>query len=518
MTHRGKFLFGLLLLPICLQAQSELQTKQKYEYQDAVQLWRSTLNPAGLSLDTLVNRGISYLSLTRQEGTHSLVQDGDASNALVFKSERYQQIGKYLYGYGSFTFDMGRQFERSWSDVMRSHHSNPYFSGSSIKGKYDVQNFDLSASLATRPMHNFTYGFRLDYKVGDLSRLKDPRSRTNLADYRVTPAVTYSWQQHTVGLSGHYRRRKEKIPNIITVQTDPNMQYYTYTGMENAKGSIGGYSAFERQFTNHELGAELAYSYQTERFHSLTTLTYSKGNESVYGDTKYEPGKYATSNYGLLSQNRYTVGDKLHSLDVNVSYEQGDADEYRQEKVTEKDPVTGIESTRWNTLITYNKRYQVTLLNADVHYRLMWTNPQLRTSKAYVGLRGILNSAENKYTLPVSSFKSDYARTEVEGGYAFLFKGSRSLWVEAAASYHASLSADLNLTDPSTEYAQSVLLPDMNYYGASHFGGRLQLQYQMPVTIKKTTAIWFAKIGASYLKTNKHTDATMYSLAIGLYH
>lgn len=518
MTHRGKFLFGLLLLPVCVQAQSELQTKEKYEYQDAIQLWRSTLNPAGLSLDTLVNRGISYLSLTRQEGTHHLVQDGDASNELVFKSERYQKIGNYLYGYGSFAFDMGRQFERSWSDVMRSHHSNPYFSGSSIKGKYDVQNFDLSASLATLPINNFTYGVRLDYKVGDLSRLKDPRSRTNLADYRLTPAVTYTWSQHTVGVSGHYRRRKEKIPNIITVQTDPNMQYYTFTGMENVKGSIGGYSSFERQFTNHELGAELTYGYRNKQFRSLTSLTYSKGKESVYGNTKYEPGKYATTNYGLQSQNRYTVGDKLHLFDVAVGYEKGEADEYRQEKVTEKDPVTGIESTRWNTLITYSKRYQVTLLDVDVHYRLMWTNPQHAATKSYVGIRGILNSAENKYTLPVSSFKSDFARTEVEGGYAFLFKGSRSLWLEAAASYHASLSADLNLTDPSTEYAQSVLLPDMNYYGASHFGGRLQVQYQMPVTIKKTTAIWFAKVGASYLKTNKHTDATKYSFSIGLYH
>lgn len=105
---------------------------------------------------------------------------------------------------------MGRQFNRSWSDVLRSHHSNPYFSGSSIKGKYDFQNFDLSAALATLPIKNFTFGARLDYKVGDLSRLKDPRSRTNLADYQLTPAVTYTWNKHSLGLSGYYHRRKEK--------------------------------------------------------------------------------------------------------------------------------------------------------------------------------------------------------------------------------------------------------------------------------------------------------------------
>ena len=210
MNHRYILFTGLMVTALCIHAQDiELQTKEKYEYADATQLWRRTLNPAGLSLDTLTNRGISYFEFSHQQGTHYRVQDGDEQNKLLFTSERYQKIGKYLYGYGRFTFDMGRQFNRSWSDVLRSHHSNPYFSGSSIKGKYDFQNFDLSAALATLPIKNFTFGARLDYKVGDLSRLKDPRSRTNLADYQLTPAVTYTWNKHSLGLSGYYHRRKE---------------------------------------------------------------------------------------------------------------------------------------------------------------------------------------------------------------------------------------------------------------------------------------------------------------------
>ena len=124
-----------------------------------------------------------------------------------------KKLEKYLYGYGRFTFDMGRQFNRSWSDVLRSHHSNPYFSGSSIKGKYDFQNFDLSAALATLPIKNFTFGARLDYKVGDLSRLKDPPFTHQSGRLSTdSPAVTYTWNKHSLGLSGYYHRRKEKNP------------------------------------------------------------------------------------------------------------------------------------------------------------------------------------------------------------------------------------------------------------------------------------------------------------------
>lgn len=386
MNHRYILFTGLMVTALCIHAQDiELQTKEKYEYADATQLWRRTLNPAGLSLDTLTNRGISYFEFSHQQGTHYRVQDGDEQNKLLFTSERYQKIGKYLYGYGRFTFDMGRQFNRSWSDVLRSHHSNPYFSGSSIKGKYDFQNFDLSAALATLPIKNFTFGARLDYKVGDLSRLKDPRSRTNLADYQLTPAVTYTWNKHSLGLSGYYHRRKEKIPNITTVQTDPNLKYYTFTGMENADGTTGGYSGFEREFVNHEFGGELSYQYKNERIQTLTTLSYAKGNEDVWGDIKYSPGKYHTTTYNLLSMNRIKSGRTEHIIDISINYQTGKADEYRQEKIIEKDPVTGIESSYWNTLLTYDERYTVDLLNANLHYRLLWSNHHTGEATAYAG-------------------------------------------------------------------------------------------------------------------------------------
>lgn len=498
--------------------QLQQQTKETYEYADALQLWRNTQNPAGLSLDTLVERGVSYFTLSQAQGSHYRVQDGDKLNQLLFTSERYQKIGKYLYGYGRFIFDMGRQFDRSWSDVLRSHHSNPYFSGSSVKGKYDFQNFDLTAALSTLPIGDFTFGAQLDYKVGDLSRLRDPRSRTYLADYRLTPAATYSHGNHTVGLSGHYRRRKEKIPNITTVQTDPSLKYYVFTGMENANGSVGGYQGFQREFVDHEFGGELTYGYRNGRVHSLTALSYAKGNEDVWGDIKYSPGKYRITDSQLLSMLRIESGRTDHLINLDVKYQSGKADEFRQEKVTEKNPTTGIESSYWHTLITYKERYTADLLDANMHYRLQWVNRPTGETYAYAGARARFYSAEDKYNLPVSKLTIHQADISLEGGYAFLRKESRSLWVEAEAGYQAALSADLSLADPTTDYAQGVLLPDMTFYKASFAHGRLDVQYQMPISIKKHTNVWFVKASAAYLKTNKHTNFKTFGISLGLYH
>ena len=262
----------------------------------------------------------------------------------------------------------------------------------------------------------------------------------------------------------------------------------------------------------------MSFQYKNERIQTLTTLSYAKGNEDVWGDIKYSPGKYHTTTYNLLSMNRIKSGRTEHIIDISINYQTGKADEYRQEKIIEKDPVTGIESSYWNTLLTYDERYTVDLLNANLHYRLLWSNHHTGEATAYAGARAYFQSVEDQYNLPSSSLTVRQATICMEGGYSFLRKNNRSLWIEAEAGYHISLSSDLSLNDPSTEYAQSVLLPDMTYYGASYAHGKLQIQYQMPVTIKKHTNVWFVKATGAYLKTDKKTDSKMFGISLGLYH
>lgn len=487
-------------------------THSLWLYDDATQLWRTSNNAAGLGRDTSFARGVADFSFQHKGGSFHRVQEGDLQNALTFSAERFQPIGKYLHAYGRFDFDMGRVQNRAWSDVLRTYNSNPYISGSPIAGRYDWQNFAFDARLGTVALGDWTYGLGLKYKVGDFSRLRDPRSRINLLDYQITPAITFATNaHHTFGLAAYYHRRKEKLPNISTVQSDANLFYYELTGLENATGSAGGYNGFQREWVNHEFGFELSNDYRKGSYRRQTTLSMAHGTENVYEAYKAEPGRYYTYTYGLNNKHVWEAPRRLQTLEANVRYEQGYADEFRQQQVLTTDSVTKVTSRRYETLITFKKRYQVHLFDASVHYRYHWMSKFGVAS--YLGGQASYNSARNKHLLYESSLQYGRLNLQLEGGKALL---RHRLWLEGYAGYNAALGVKQSLADATTDYAKAVLLPDMQYHRSSYGFAHLQATYQFPLTIKGERLQWFARAQADYLRTNKHTDGYTIGLSIGI--
>ena len=492
---------------------SHAQSIAQYRYADATQLWRLTDNAAGLSLDSGQNRGVAYFDLQHHEGDYRRVQEGGQKNHLEFFTERYQKISTLLVGYGSFRFDMDRTKDRAWCDVMRPYNSNPYFPGSDISGKYDTQQFDLTAAVGTIQLWGVTAGLRLDYKVSDLSRLRDPRSRSELLDYKLTPSLAYTSEPHTIGLSGHYNRRKEKIPGMTTVQQDPNLKYYLMSGMEQAVGTTGGYNGYSREWVDHRFGARLSYAYRQNSFNSLTSVSIERGAEDVWGQYKYEPGRYISYKYGIESRNRLSIGKALHQLDVAVGYEQAYADEYRQQLIQERDAEKGYTSYSYETVIEFKKRYQLKHFNADLHYRYNAVNGA--AVNGYLGAKAALNQISNKHLLPTSTLEYTHLDLAAEGGKSLL--GDR-LWIDAEAGYHISSKADLALANATTDYAVGVLLSDMQYYDANYWRGHLVVTYQFPLTIKGTHAEWFVRAYGDYLKADHSLKSSTVGASIGLYY
>ena len=129
MKNKIASLAGALMFCLVALAQSNTTIEGTYRHDDLVQIWRNTDIAAGLTLDSMRNRGFTSMGYTLQEGDYHRVQEGSAQRLLNFYTERYQRIGKWLYGYGSVNFDTGNERERVWSDVYRTYNSNPYFSG-----------------------------------------------------------------------------------------------------------------------------------------------------------------------------------------------------------------------------------------------------------------------------------------------------------------------------------------------------------------------------------------------------
>ena len=533
-------ILAMLLTTCTIYAQQTASALGEYRYDDATQLWRLTDNAAGLGIDTTRNRGFAQIGYYHHSGDYTRVQEGTRSNQLRFETERYQKIGKYIYGYGRFDFDYGRVNNRTWCDVRRPYNSNPYFSGSAIMGKYDFQDFNFTAALGSAAIGKWHFGMRLDYNVGDLSRLRDPRPRSQLLDYKITPAVTYSFGNNTFGLSGNYHRRKEKIDGVKTIQSDATIMYYNMTGLEHALGTVSGYSGYQREWVDHRFGAELTYSYKSDRYNMIAAATIDRGSENILGQYEKEEGKYVDYNYGFSIRNRIKAENLLHEVDFSLGYEQSYADEYTQKfKAENNDEIKTktysyehrlpdgtievrdstitqtypVSSQYYETLLVMKKRYQVRAFNTDLHYRLNFTDGN--RVKSYVGTRFTVNSVKNKYILPESSLHYDGYNLSFEGGTSLL---KQRLWIDAGMAMHFNRKADLFLSDPTTDYAQGVLIPDMDYYRANYVQGSLSLTYQFPITIKKKQTMWYARCNGDWLRANNNRHAASFGVTLGMFN
>lgn len=522
----GRLFLLMFTLPTMAQTPSDsLVGEPEYRYKNLTQLWHNTNNAAGLSLDDSSNRGFASIGFNHRGGDYHRVQEGGAMNNMQFFTERYQRLGRYLYSYGKVDFNLGRTKDRSFADQYRPYNSNPYQSGSAIAGSYDHQDFDMVASVGTTDFSGWRFGLQLNYQLGDLSRLRDPRSRSQLLDYRLTLSVSYTMGGHTLGLSGYYDRRKEKMGSLVTVQSDATLTYYLFSGMEYATGTIGGYSSFNREWVNHQVGAAMDYGYRSDSFHTLNSFGISRGEEYAYGTYKYEPGRYFTYLYNVQSQNRLLTGSVLHQVDVRMDWQQGYADEYRQQLIIKNDPQIGTTSYTYEKQLEFRKRYQVRTFDCAFRYRANFLNDassrllQQATAslKGYTGFSIDTHKASNRHLLPLSS--SDFSRInfQLENGIS-LFK--QHLTADLTLGYSVSTRADLQLADDSSILAQRVLLKDLPYYDANLFHGRLQVMYQFPLTIKKSRAMWFVKAFGDFTSANSAGHPNLYNVgfSVGLFN
>ena len=507
------------------QAPSDsLKGESNYRLESLTQLWHNTRNAAGRSLDDTSNRGFASIGYVHRGGDYHRVQEGGAMNNLQFCTERYQRIGKYLYSYGKVDFNLGRTKDRAFADEYRIYNSNPYQSGSSITGSYDHQNINITASVGTIGFSGWRFGAELGYNLGDLSRLRDPRSRAQLLNYRLTPAVSYTMGSHTLGLAGYYDRRKEKVNPLVTVQSDATLSYYLLSGMEHSIGIVGGYSSFNREWVNHQFGAEFDYGYRSAAFQSVNSFGISRGEEYVYGMYKYEPGRYFSYRYNIQSQNRLRTGNVIHQADFNLNWLQGYGDEYRQQLIIENDPTTGITSYHYEKQLEFKKRYQVRTFDFEARYRANFV--RLNEEKisdfrskllGYAGFSIDAHNAKNCHLLPLS--ESDYGRVNIqlEDGLSFF---QQRLTADMSLGYSFSTHARLHLADPTALLAQQVMLKDKSFYDANLIHGSLQVMYQFPMTIKKSRSMWFVKAFGDFSSANTSGHPNLYNVgfSIGLFN
>lgn len=520
-----------LLMVLQINAQPAVQFEE-HELTTVLNPWLLTDNAAGLGRSTVHFHGITELGYDASKGDLHRAQEGNERGGLDFYSERYDQLAKNWTSWGSFNFIMDREKNRAWSDVMHTYNNNPYIFGSSVPGTYDQQLFDFHVKISSRAFGKMTYGLGIDYQVGDLSRLRDPRTRVYLADYAALPGVTFQLNDRTfLGLNVNARYQKEKMPNITTVQDDPNLRYYSFFGNENANAVIGGYNGFQRQFVSAMYGADVQYLIKSNNSQLMISGGFFSQNQQILENIKQSPGTFHSLNYKAAVTFNTKLNNLLLNIAANAGAKQGEADENLQELRSVNDPSTGINSQTWVTLFTYKNQYINNTYHAEIKVDVRDLNKDNNDFSWMGGIQTGVVGFENQYNLPYSAFNVNRAHAGIYGHYRLLKRKEQRLTVKGTVNYEIGFDNSLVLRDGVTvtpavgastfeqgtyDVATNVLLPDFQYYGANMLNFRLETKYSLPLSIKKAKTMGYAKVYYEQTKSVALGSWSSAGIAIGI--
>lgn len=525
----------ITLLLLCVSSALPAQhavTFEEHELTTILNPWLSTTNAAGVAMSTFKNHGLTTLGYQKQKGDYHRAQEGNQLNRLDFFSERYDQIGKNWVVWGSFQFNMDTEKEKAWSDVIDTYNSSPYIFGSSIKAAYETQLFDMHVKLARKLSTHWAIGITADYKVGDVSRQRDPRTRSFLADFAGRPSVIYNIHpNHSLGLTAALRRKKEKMPSITTVQNDPNMVYYTMTGMEFTNATVAGFKAFQRQFVSSYQEGGFEYNYHNQNFNGLLHLGVAKEEQEILENQKQSPGSFSARHFEADLYATYQSDKWLLAAAWKNRYKEGSADEYLQELITTRDPETGITSQQWNTLFTYESRFKTTHYQSELAIDLRNCHRDAKDYRWLAGVKGRLEGVEKAYYMPTSTSKMHRAVVGVNGSYRIFRYKEQNMRITAQFYRHLPVENELQLHAKSLQepdisagsydkgtyaYATNVLLPDYEFYRDKASEYQVQVQYNFPLQFKKIKIHSFVKASYSALLSDKHGNWTGGGITLGI--
>ena len=506
-----------LLLCLTLAAQRPADTHQQ-ELEVLRQSFSLTNNAAGMGLAQPSAGSKTQISVFDQFGDYHLAQQGEGDLGFRFSTLRYDTFSDKLFMRGSFYYSLDREKNRAWSDVMDPWFSIPYIFGSSVAKDYTTHDCGLSFDLYTAPLGGWiSVGIKTDYRVADISGLRDPRPRTGFLDYQLVPSALVTLGAHHIGLDLGYGYSKEKLSGLTTIQSYPNLYYYKMSGVDHVDGAVAAYSGFKRQFYGSRFLGDLSYQYARGPWNVLASAGLKYGKLQAFADKMQSPGSYNYWEYSGVASASYASGSLLHSLRVEGRYKDAGADEYLQELVSEKDPETGVATETWETLYTYKNRYMLTTTSVEAAYKLYGGHTG-RDYRWSVGGGAALDGFVKLYYLPYSGFQSNALTLSVEGSFRLLeSRGGHKVDLSARGSFRKSLRTALSVQEDNL-YVEEVLRPDRDYYAKDALRVNGSILWEFPLNLGKAgLASGYVRLDGGLCKALPEGSLSRVEISVGLF-
>lgn len=485
---------------------------RKMELEDLAQQFSRTRNAAGMGLSQPASGSFTTLGVFTSAGDYHRAQEGSSDMGFEFSSLRYDSFSDKLFMKGSFTYSLDKEKGRPWSDVIDPYFSNPFIYGCQVAKDYGKHDCELDFDLYTAPLSDIvSVGLKGEYQVKDIYGNRDPRPRTGYLRYEIIPSVLLTFGNHHIGLDAGFTHSKEKLQNLTTIQSYPNLWYYKMSGLDRIDGAISAYSGFKRQFIANGFVSDLSYSFTSDVVDFILDGGVAGEISNAYGDKKQSPGSYNSLSYNAMAEILVHSGKQLMRFALKGSMVDGGADENLQELTSVKDPVTGATTETWETLYTYENRYMLKKYDVgivmDFYGGKRWS--------AGVGLD--YDGFRKECFLPYSSFVVDALNAELRGSFRALDKNSHKLDIELAFDSNVPLRSQLECAK-SNVYVDEVLIPDQAYYAAQTLSGRGSITYHFPMRLGKAgRANGYVRLGGEYLASNSAGKLYEIALTVGLF-
>ena len=457
---------------------------RKSELEELAQQFSRSRNAAGMGLSQPGSGSFTTISIYDEKGDFHRAQEGDEDKGFSFSSSRYDSFSEKLFMKSSFSYTLDNEKNRKWSDVIDPYFSIPYIYGSSVAKDYSGHDCLLGFDLYTAPLSDLiSFGVKARYEVMDISGNRDPRPRTGYLDYEIIPSVLFSFGGHHIGIDAGFNHRKEKLQNLTTIQSYPNLYYYKMAGLDRIDGAISAYSGFKRQFIGNGFISDLSYSYTSKSVEFLLSGGVEGSLTNAFGDKKQSPGSYNDFSYKALMDLVVSSGINRHHISVTGTMTDGGADEKLQELNSRKDPETGITTETWETLYEYKNRYMMKKQDIRAGYEIFGAcsdSEYLWKLGVDCGYTGFMKEC----FLPYSSFQVAGVDAGLEGSLRLVEWHAHKLDVDAGFGYFKSLRSELGCSSTNI-YVEEVLRKDEAYHSADCNSFRLGADYTIPMNLGK---------------------------------
>lgn len=522
-------------------------------------LWLETANDASISMPGMVGDRLAEINYSYSDGDFKGVMEAKSNHIFGFRSLGFVPLkkinlwGKFEYSHdkmsgkaysdlylpysklytpNSYLSNSFSKYYPKFDDLGRLYAGNPYQVGSPTKSNYTAQNFDFQVKAASVRLFDFlTAGLGFNYKINDISRLQDPRSRVITADMSVNPSFIFQLaRKHQLGVNFSYEYAKEKINGYVS-KANQASEYYLIVqeGLGVFKKSVS--SGFNRRYFNNILGGAIQYAYGMSELNNCSAPS-SKSNISILveedfralktnieDDFRSVPGDYSKFYSKTSFKTQIKHGAAIEKIGLKYYYINSTAQKCFQKIVSTTDPITGVTSSKFETLFS-TKSYLENDMIASLsyyHYKLKNTaNNGLNQYKWYIGANLSFDNSSSKYIYhePNSSISYNNLLLNLDFGIKAVERNRHELSLNAALGYMQNLNGDYYISTGLEDktISEAVCIPDFEYFTTDCLSVAIGAKYIFP--IKKQ--LFYINWNASFYQSIDANGINRFANQIGI--